>query len=358
MESTVAMTASAVLLAELDSSPNAMSPERSSRMLRAITTLFQSDAHRLNARQISLFDDILLRLIEQADLSTLVDLAERLAGMGVVPTKSLRQLAFHEDICVAGPILRGSARLMEAELLEIAGRRGQPHLLDISSRQTINMPLCDKLVERGGTAVFSKLIQNLGVKFSETAFAALVAKALTDDDLAEQLIRRSGIPQELRNQLAAKVSDIRMRRLLAVPPATQGKIQAAVALTQAKAELGLSSKDCEIALAKMTELSRKGGLNDRSVNRFAVERDYLSLVAALSFLSGAEIKIIESVLKTAELDGLIAACKAARLNWSTTTMIIQNRPGFSVLAPTELGPAKAMFDALALSVAQRTIRLW
>jgi len=81
-------------------------------------------------------------------------------------------------------------------------------------------------------------------------------------------------------------------------------------------------------------------------------------VAALSFLSGAPVKVILPLLHTAELDGLVVACKAARLNWSTTTMIVRHRPGATTVADKELEQAKAMFDALSLSVAQRTIRLW
>jgi hypothetical protein len=116
--------------------------------------------------------------------------------------------------------------------------------------------------------------------------------------------------------------------------------------------------DYSAALAKMVELSRKGGLNDRSVNGFAVKRENEDVVAALSFLSGAPIEVIVPVIKATELDGLIVACKAARLNWSTTTMIIRHRPGCPAVANGELEQDMAAFDALSLSVAQRTIRLW
>ena len=79
-------------------------------------------------------------------------------------------------------------------------------------------------------------------------------------------------------------------------------------------------------MAKMAELSRKGELNDRTVNSFAVKRDYVDVVAALAFLSGASVEVVAPLIRMAELDGLIVACKAARLNWSTTTMIIRHRP--------------------------------
>ena len=355
----MAATVSAALIAELESAADSRSPERWTEILRQMTTLFLADAHRLNEVQISVFDDVFLRLMERADAQALVFLSNNLSGITVAPRKAIRQLAFHDDVLVAGPVLRRSARLLERDLVEVVNVRGEQHLLEIAGRQTVSASLSDKLVERGETAVLSKLIQNLGATFSEAGYAALVAKAMRDDGLAEKVVRRSDIPQALRRELVAKVSDARMRFLQTVPSALEGKILAAMATTAERVEVPAPMPvDYSAALAKMLELSRKGGLNDRSVNGFAVKRENEDVVAALSFLSGAPIEVIVPVIKATELDGLIVACKAARLNWSTATMIIRHRPGCPAVTNGELEQAKAAFDALSLSVAQRTIRLW
>jgi hypothetical protein len=137
-----------------------------------------------------------------------------------------------------------------------------------------------------------------------------------------------------------------------VPSALQGKIKAVIATSTERVEIpGAMPVDYSGALANMVALSRKGGLNDRSVNGFAVKREYVDVVAALSFLSGTPVEVIVPLIK-------MVACKAARLNWSTTTMIIRHRPGCPAVSNRELEQAKAAFDALSLSVAQRTIRLW
>jgi hypothetical protein len=150
-----------------------------------------------------------------------------------------------------------------------------------------------------------------------------------------------------------------MSLLQSVPSALQGKIRAAIAKTDAWVEVPTPTPvDYSAAVAKMAEFARKGGLNDRKVNSLAVRHEYVDVVAALSFLSGAPVEVIGPLMKTAELDGLIVACKAARLNWSTTTMIVHHRPGCPAATNGELEQVKAKFDALSLSVAQRTIRLW
>jgi uncharacterized protein (DUF2336 family) len=352
----MAAAESAALIAELDGAFDSRAPARWARILRQVTQLFLADAHRFSEGQIAVFDDVFVRLMERADQQALALLGNSLCAASAIPRQAIRRLAFHDDVVVAGPVLRRSRGVPDKDLVEIAEARGQPYLLEISGRQTVHAPLSDKLVERGETAVLARLVQNSGASFSEAGWAALAAKARLDEGLAKALVSRSDMPPGLRKELVAKVSDTRMRSMQATPPALQGKIKAAIAT---RAETPKPTRtDYSAALSRMAELSRTGGLNDRSVNRFAVEREYVDVAAALSFLSGTSVEVIVPLIESVELEGLMVACKAARLNWSTTTMIIGNRPGCPAVTNRDLEQAQAAFDALSLSVAQRTIRLW
>jgi uncharacterized protein (DUF2336 family) len=349
--------ASATLIAELDEAVDGRSPEQRAEILRQVTNLFLSDAHRLSESQIGVFDDVLIRLIVRADTRTLVLLSNNLCQASSPPRKAIRQLAFHEDASIAAPVLKRSNHLPDKDLVEIANTCGQQHLLAIAGRQTIHESLSDPLVERGEPAVHHALIQNLGVRLSEAGCAALVEKARRDCQLAERLIRRSDVPPGPRRELIAKLGDVRMRFLQSVPPAMREKIQTTVATTAEQIEVPAPGPmDYAKARAKIAELSRTGRLNDSTVNRFAVGREYENVVAALSFLSAVPIEVIAPLIKSTELDGLIVACKAARLNWSTTTMIIHHRPNCAAVTKQELEAGRAVFDTLSLSVAQRTIR--
>jgi uncharacterized protein (DUF2336 family) len=353
----MAANASAALITELDGAVDSRSPERWAEILRQVTLLFLADADRLDQRQIAVFDDVFLRLIERVDVRAQAALSHSLSGIGSAPRNAVRRLALHNDVLVAGPVLRKSSSLLEMDLVEIANACGQEHLLEMSSRQMVNTSLSDVLMKRGERAVLDKLIQNLGASFTEAGYAGLVEKAKQDEGLAEKLVRRSDVPPELRHGLVAKVSDARMRFLQTVSPALQGKIQATIATTAERAGVP-APVDYSAAIGKMAELSRRGKLSDSSVNRFAVEHEYVDVVAALSFLSGTPVGVIVPLIKSAELDGLMVACKAARLNWTTTTMIIRHRPGCPAVTDLELEQAQAAYEALSLSVAQRTIRLW
>lgn len=355
----MAASESAALIAELEGASERRSPERWSAILGQITSLFLTDAYRFTNAQIALFDTVFLQLVERVDKQTLVLLSDKLSGISAAPPDTIRRLAFDNDISVAGPVLRRSNHLTDEHLVGIANLRSEEHMLEIASRQTVNASVSEELVARGAESVICRLTENLGTKFSEASCAVLVARARENRALAEQLVRRSDLPPDLRRQLAAKVTNDRTRLLQTVPSSLQSKIQAAVARNVERAELPAPThQEYSAAKVRMVELSRKGGLNDRSVNSFAVKRDYVDLAAALSFLSGASVEVILPLLHTTELDGLVVACKAARLNWSTTTMIVRHRPGAGPVAEKDLEQARAMFDTLSLSVAQRTIRLW
>jgi uncharacterized protein (DUF2336 family) len=345
------------LTAELEGVFNSRSPERRTHILHQMTKLFLIESDRLNDELIAIFDEVLLRLMEQANTQALAMLSNNLCSVSAVPSKTVRQLAFHHDVTVAGPILRRSAALLDKDLLEVADTRSPEHLIEICGRQTVSMPLGDKLVERGQIAALRRLIQNLGARFSDEGCAALVAKAKQHDDLAEALVRRSDILPGLRKELVAKVNEARTRVKRAAPSALQDKIKAAIATKAERTEMP-TGVEYAATHSKMVELSRKGGLNDRSVNRFAVEHDYVKVTAALSVLSVTPVEVIAPLISSDQLEGLMVACKAARLNWTTTKMIIGHRPGYSAPTAQELEQAKASFEVLSLSVAQRTIRLW
>jgi uncharacterized protein (DUF2336 family) len=356
----MAAAVSAALIAELDGAVKGGSPERRVQMLRQVTDLFLSDADRLNETQISVFDDVLVRLIERVEARTLAHLSDTLSEIDLAPRQAVRQLAFHADASVAAPVLTKSNRLSERDLIEIANIRGRQHLLAISGRETLNEALTDVLIRRGDADVSSALAQNSGARFSENGYATLVGNAERDERLTEKLGLRPDIPAKLLRELLAKATDaVRARLLKVASPAMQQKIEAAIAVIAE--QIGIPPPkpiDYTEAQNEVATLNRTGKLNDSTVNRFAVAREYTNVVAALSFLSTVKIEAIVPLISSDRLDGLIVACKAARLSWSTTTMIIRNRPGCAPASKPELEQAQEVFETLSLSAAQRTIRFW
>jgi len=108
--------------------------------------------------------------------------------------------------------------------------------------------------------------------------------------------------------------------------------------------------------ARMLELNRKGKLNDSTINRFATFREYVEITAALALLTGSPMDVIRTLLASDKVEGLVLACRAARLDWQTAVTIVKNRPGVPPVAAEELEKAKRVFESFSLSSAQRTVR--
>lgn len=111
------------LFDELELAIQGGSAERRLQTLRRVTDLFLGGADRFNDEQIGVFDDVLGHLIRKIEARALIELSVRLAPLDNAPIEAVRQLARHDAIAVAGPVLAESARLTTADLVEIAQRK-------------------------------------------------------------------------------------------------------------------------------------------------------------------------------------------------------------------------------------------
>jgi hypothetical protein len=256
--------------------------------------------------------------------------------------------------------LTGSGRLSETDLIEIANTRGPQHLLAIASRSDLKEALTDALIRRGNAAVSNALAQNGVARFSECGYATLVGRAERDEGLMEWLGLRPDIPGSLLRELLVRATDVvRARFLTASRPTmwsgSHARIEAAPNPTNDRLTDDALAAYAE-AQKEMVALNRAGKLNDSTLNRFAVRSEYTKVVAAISFKSEVNIETIHPLINSDLLYGLVVACKAARLDWSTTTMIIRNRPACAPATKQELEQGLEVFQAVSLSVAQWTIR--
>jgi len=330
-------------------------PEHDARIFGEVTDLFLSNVGRLGDSQIAAVDGVLAQLVERVEAASVIQLSEALSTIDRAPIQTVRRLAFHEQPQVAAPVLRHSTCLPDADLLEIVKSRGQQHLLAICDRKALNEALTDALMRFGDVNVSNALARNPGARFSECGYATLVGRAERDEGLAEKLGVRLDIPGSLLRELIVKVADVVRARFLTAPrPVARHKSQSAAAAGQNGA--ARKAIDYTEVQSELVALNRTGKLNDSVVNRFAVRGEYTHVVAALALKADVKVEAIEPLLEPDLVYGLIVACKAARLTWSTTTMIVRNRPNCPPSTDRELEQCVAVFESLLLSVAQWTIR--
>ncbi len=347
-------TATLQLLAELDTA-DGWPAERWAAVLDRTAKLFLCSAEKLSAAQIDLFDGVVLRLLDRVDTPSLARLSQKLSETKYTLPQVTRRLALDASESVWAPILK-SPCIPHGVLLEVVRSCGPVHHVAIASRQSIDAPLSEALIQCGLAPVHHALAENRGARMSEAGWARLAELGQSDPKLAAKLARRGDIPSPFKRDLHARLEDAQMRMLNARPRILRDQIEDTVASNAATKMPEPEPADLARAQARMQELSRQGKLRDSAVNRFAAAREYVEVAAALALLTGSPIEVIRALIAGDNVEGLVLACKAARLTWGTTNMVVMNRPGLPPVPADELQKARETFMSFSLSAAQRTVR--
>lgn len=335
------------ILVELEAAVKTCAPDRCTRILSGIVQLLNGSRDRSQVLLARVVDGVLLRLTERVEASALAQLSTTLAELKVAPPETLRRLASHDDPEVAGPVLLKSQALSAADLAAVASSCGERHQHAIAARNCIEPEVTEALIARGGPICLA-VIKNPGAKFSEAAYAALIAGAEQDSEIMKALALRPGTP------------DLVVRKLLSASPGKTAPAKpnaSAAPPAQAAAPAPPkppSSADYASARPEIVALNRVGKLNDSTVNRFAIRGETANLFTAISVLSAAPIEIVEHVMTDDDCEGLVMACRASRLNWATTLAILSNRG--TRLSFAERERAQHIFETLLLSTSQWTVR--
>ena len=150
---------------------------------------------RYSEDEIWTFGEVIGRLADEIEVAARAQLARRLARFDNAPVNIIHKLAFDDSIDVAGPILQESGRLEPYALVANVCTKGQPHMLAISKRESLEETVTDVLVTRGDQEVVNSVATNNGARFSDFGFLHMIQRAEGDSILAEQLGLREDIPQ-------------------------------------------------------------------------------------------------------------------------------------------------------------------
>ena len=353
------MSASASLIPELEDVIQRGSPEKCAEALQRIATLFIHGAKRFNEDHVGLFDDVLCQLVTEIESKARAELAQRLAPIANAPVELVRHLAHDNDIAVAGPVIKQSARLNEDDLVDIAETKSQAHLQAISGRKGIGEAVTDVLVRRGDQDVARSVADNASARLSNDAFSALVNRAEKDGILAEKVGRRPDIPSHLFRELLMRATEVVQRRLLATAkPETQSEIRRVLAKISKELNDVVTPRDYSAAQRKVLGLHQSGKLGETELADFANSKKIEETVATLSALCGVPIEAVDRLTSGERPDPVLILCKAVGFGWPTVRAIIMAQPTGKGMSNQALDVAYANFERLSPSTAQRVVRFW
>jgi len=325
--------------------------------LARVTDLFILGAEKYSDDQIGLFDDVLLRITARIEAKSLARLSSRIATVPNAPPRTVRELAFHDNIAVARPVLRFSDRITDADLVDNARTKGQDHLLAISERLSLSEDITDVLVERGDREVVHTVARNHGARFSDAGFRNLVTQSSNDDVLATHVGMRRDIPRPHFLMLLERASVTVRDKLITANPRAASAVKDVVAevVGGMRTEMRNASPDYAAAKIQLDDLLRQRRLDENAVYQFARARQFEHTVIALSLLCDVEVDVVERALLDPGAEVSLILAKFAGLSWTTAKAILLLAAADRGMSAQDLDQAMSSFTRLHPNTAQRVL---
>ncbi len=331
------------------------------QLLRSVTDLFVSEAGRHSATRITFFDDILCRLVQHAERAALVRLSGALAPVNTAPPRVVGTLARHDDIAVAGPLLRQSTRLQIDDLVEIANTQSQAHLLAIATRSSIAEAVTDVLAEKGDITVAKTTAGNPGARLSAGGITCLLARARHEHGLAELLASRVERSGDQVRRLALKAADSVRHQVIALAGLEAwGKIERVLFGISVDIEWAqaVERRDYSAAQSVVDEMRQDAALMRTALTSAANERAFEMTVVLIAALARTETRAVERLMASRDPGGTLLLCKAIELEWLTVRAILALHRCGKTDAPADLDRWCGQFSRIDAAIAQRVLQYW
>ncbi|MBD8890611.1 DUF2336 domain-containing protein [Roseibium litorale] len=342
---------------ELDGSTG---QSRSAELARHVATLFAFTSDRCSDAQVQTYDGVLLRLIGMVEVEVRRYVAEQLASLKRGPGATIRSLA-EDEISVAGPILRESPVLADADLLEIAEKNGSGHLFAIAQRGSLSSGVTDVLVERGDLQVKRQLAGNAGAAFSDETLMRLIGEGAADATIQLSLSDRGDLAEHHIRKLVSVASDEVRRKLLGQGETNQadrlGDVNDVVA-QRITNEYWLSRYDFETACKRVLLLGKRGMVNEASLRRFAAEDAFPEAVACFAWMVRCGVEEASHWMVRADPEPFVVVARAAGLSAITVSSLLSVGPWRQRLTPEARAEAMRVFERMSTGEAKRRIAHW
>ena len=271
------------IIAELEEAVRSGSSAKRVSTLRQVTDLFLHDGERLSEEQVKVFDDVLCHLVARVETRVKAELGARLAPLDYAPSGLIEQLAWDDEIAVAGTVLATSSRLTTTTLVEIAKTKGQEHLLAISGRTDLPEAVTDVIVDRGERKVIRKLADNRARAFPIPATPAWSRTPKPMTSLPSCSGFGSILPLKfLRDLLQRATEAVRARLALIAPAELQEEINRVLKTIVNSARSEQPMRDFSRAEAVVRRMKGLNELNDAAVIRFAEAKRFDEVAASLA----------------------------------------------------------------------------
>lgn len=330
------------------------SSDKRREMLRRVTDLFFATEDEQKKDDSDVFGMAMDRLAYALEADARAELSDRLSESSKAPHDLVVRLA-NDDIEVARPILEKSTCLTDDDLVDIAGKSSQDHLMAMSSRKVLSPVVTDVIVERGDDTVLEKVTLNEGASFSDQGFNVLSDRSVKNEAVRKALTERADIPKEVLHQVKQKVAYTLAAEMAKTnPDLTASDIEAAVdAAAHDVSHLKQTAKDLR---EKFAQQHRTSPFTEDDIISFARAKRTEETIEVLALMSSLQQRVIRHCLLEAELAALGILCKASQFNEKTFAALLQLRLQLTGMPSNVAITEMKRYQNLDESTAQRVLR--
>lgn len=310
------LDASQAVLSELSRKAAVSDAHGRDTMLLKLAELFDGVSHMLDDHGVETFDAIFLSLAAVCGPEALQRLSTLIAPNPRAPRRSIRRLAFDDEILVARPVITLSPLLLDEDQLALATVKSPEHLLALCERDALTTGVTDIILSRADGRIRIALARNPGARLSKRGRERLLEASIEDDELFDAVASRP----DLGEAVAAPA-----RPAAPAQPQPHHNTLSAAELESRLMGL-LSSNRVDDALQTLAETLRVPSMP--VAKAFAVD------------IHG----------------GFLAYARAANLSWDITEHFLKRRYEAGGIPP-RMPRAKRDFDALKVPDARRVVSL-
>lgn len=267
----------------------------------------------LTPREHELVSDILIGFIRQAEKDLKLAVSERIAVMEGVPLRLALQIA-NEEIDVARPMLSQSSVLSDVDLVYIIKSKGSEYWQAIATRKELSDQVMETLADTKDIDTAITLAENENIKLTDHTLGVLSDLAQGQDRLAQPLLRRDEVTQEMAKALYEYVGEALKASILEQYPVLSEEL--ANVVDDVVMELSEASNPDHEFLPSESQIDAAKRHAERGTLSMPMMIDTLKrgqhamFVAQLGVYSGLNPKVVFEVLGQKSGQGLAIIAKA------------------------------------------------
>ncbi|GAB4237727.1 MAG: DUF2336 domain-containing protein [Methyloligellaceae bacterium] len=321
--------------------------------LRRLTDLFIATSEMQSPSDSAEFGATIGKLALSADEDARIELSNRVAKRPNTPRNLAVTLGNDDTIAVAAPVLEHAVNLTAEDLVDIARRHGQSHMLAICKRLNIDPRVTDVLVERGNDPVLEAIAENDSAQFSDSGFTTITRRGAHNLNVNEALLKRDDFPEHLKPEVG--------RNAVTQFEAEMANSQAGPAIN-AMMESTLGNRApppnaVRITFRKEIDLLHEGGnLQEDTVIRFAKARCQGSTAYAIAKLADLDLPTVFTCVFTGSPVALAILSKALGFSSAAFWELVELRKAAKALPVNYMGEATSALEAVDSATAQRILR--